>query len=405
MATAGHTDGEHATAETVAARLREADFVRLVGAATGDGVAATALLARALSAVGVPTQASVASIPTTAERETEADCTVALGRPAGAADLTVGTGTASATAEALDAVRDLGDGATLDADAVVLGFAGTIAAGETPGEKLHAAARECGLDRRPGLGLPTDDVVDGLAHTTLVHAPVSGAPESVRNLLADLDLPDTGAQDGDSLAQSALDEDDRRRLASAVALAVAGDEDAAPGRTGRVEALLRPTDGGPCETLAGYADVLDALARERPGAALALARGADVDALSVWRDHARRAHEAVRTADLARYDGLTVARCASDAPVGTVARLLAETRSPEPVTLVVGDGVAAAVATAAADTHVGAALEAAAAAVGGEGGGTRTRGRATVDGDGNHEGDSTDEADTDAFVETVRAEL
>lgn len=337
----------------VADRLREAALVRLVAAGTGDGVAAAGLLAEALDRAGVAYQTSVVALPAPATRETDADLTVALGRPAPAADLQLGVDADPAAAEAFAVVREFGD----QPGAVVLALAGVLAAGREPDERLSEQ-----LDRRPGLAIPVAEPGDGLAHSTLVHGPFSGSPEAATRLLE-------GLSDG-------------RAVASAVALAVAGDEDGVPRGAVAVERLLRPRTGGPVETVGGYADVLDALAREQPGRAVAVVLGAEVDPVPVWRDHAERAHAAVRTAETGRYDGLLVARCEPPAPVGTVARLLRDYRSPEPVVLSVGDGRAAMTATPDAGVDVGAALERAAGEAGGAAGGTPRRGRARFDDQG-----------------------
>ncbi|MFB6160835.1 MAG: exonuclease RecJ, partial [Haloferacaceae archaeon] len=112
--------------------------------------------------------------------------------------------------------------------------------------------------------------------------------------------------------------------------------------------------GGPFATLGGYADVLDAVAREAPGVGVALALGGrgDVDpreaALEAWRRHATAVHGHLRAATTARYDGAYVARVET-ATLGrlvTAAGLLRDFRSPEPVALAVADGGAAAAATA-----------------------------------------------------------
>jgi hypothetical protein len=353
MSTADRPAAEHA--DDVAASLRDADFVRLVAARTGDAVAATGLLAGALDDLGVPYQTSVVALPAAADRATDADCTIALGRPATTAGVTLGTGETTASAQAFAVARELG-GSPGSVD-VVLALAGTLAAGQYPDDELLAAADS--LERRPGLAVPTDDRADGLAHSTLVHAPFSGSVERARELVADREP---------------------RESASLVALAVAGDENSVPRGAERVERLLRPFVGGPFETAGGYGDVLDAVARERPGMAVALALGADLDGVSVWREHATRAHAAVRAARTGRYDGLFVARCEDQSPVGTVARLVHDYRSPEPVTLAVADGVAVAV-TAPDTVDAGTALAEATAAVGGSAAGTRTRARGTFDGD------------------------
>jgi len=162
---------------------------------------------------------------------------------------------------------------------------------------------------------------------------------------------------------SAPDEKTHRKVASYLALtAVQG----TPARAaGAVERSLRPYLGGPFETLAGFADVLDAVARERPGTGVALALGHDAReaALSAWRDHGVGTHETLRTADSGRYDGLFVVRASEDAPLGTVARLARDYRSPEPTVLALGGDSRAA---AAGEPGVADALERALSALGGD---------------------------------------
>ena len=137
--------------------------------------------------------------------------------------------------------------------------------------------------------------------------------------------------------------------------------------------------------------MLEAVARERPGTGVALALGhdANADALDAWRTHAERAHEVLREGTTGRYDGLFALRT-DEAPVETVARLLRDFRSPEPVALVVSESEAA--AAAAEDFGVGTAIREAAQAVGGSGGGTPTRGYAEFD----------PETDTKEFLSAFR---
>ncbi len=368
MSAAGRDRASASTASDVAAAVREADFVRLVARADGDALAATGVLARALSARGTPFQATVARPFEDADRGTDADLTVAVGH-GGTADHRLRGRPASAAA--YEAVTELG----AEPDAT-LALAGAVAA-DDPGA-IPSAPERAGAERRPGVAVPVPDLADGLAHTTLVHAPLSGHENRAVDALADLDIGDD------------VDEEDRRRVASLVALAVAGDADAPDRATEAVERALRPYAGGPFETLGGYADVLDATARERPGIAVALALGGDVReaALSAWREHADRAHAAVRGADASRYEGLFVLRDA--APVGTVARLAADFRSPEPVTLALGGGEVAVRSTDCRD--VADAVAAAADAVDGEAVGRGDRARARVD-------------DADAFVTALREAL
>lgn len=360
MSTAGRPETDAPPASDIAVTLREAGFVRLVAAGTGDAVAAMGTLARALAAVDVPYQLSVVPVPETADSETDADVTVALGRHVRRADVTLGVGNASASRTAYTVAESVGE-----AD-LALALAGIVAAGRYPDSDLLSVARDSGIDRRPGVAIPTEDVCDGLAHSTLVHAEFSGDPDRVDTVLGDV---------------RGTDEDARRAVASAVALTVSADREAPDRGAHAVERVLRPLAGGPFRTIGGYGDVLDAVGREQPGLAVALALGEldDGTALSTWRDHAARAHEAIRTASTGRYDGLYVVKCDAGTPVGTVARLVRDFRSPERIVLAVGDGIAA--ATAVDDAALGDAMGAAADAVGGDGDGTSTRGRARFDGE------------------------
>lgn len=332
-----------------AAAMREAGFVRLVGTADGDALAATGLLARALEAAGTPYQASLAAVPQ--PPATDADCTVAVGHaPEEAADATLAE-TPLAVAAA-DVARDVAP----DAVDPTLALAGTVAAGAAPSGRLLETA---GLDRRPGVAVPTVDTAADLAASTLVHAGFSGEEAAADALL------------------SALEDPDRRAVASAVALSAV--EDAAPSAADAVERALRPYDCDRFETLGGYADVLTAVAIQRPGLGIALALGRDVEdaALEVWREHGHRTHEALRAADTGRYEGLSVARVDADAPLGTVAELYLAYRSPEPTALVATDGRAA---VATEGTPIEPALRTAADALDGRAVARDGRGAATFDG-------------------------
>jgi hypothetical protein len=386
MSAADHPAGPAPTASDVAAACRDAGFARLVATADGDALAATGVLARALAERARPFQASVAEPPADLTRSTEADLTIALGRTDATADLSIPPGTTAISEVAFDAAGELGV-----APDPLLALAGATAAPVEPGGDLLEAATAAGVRQRPGVAVPTADLTEGLAHTTLVHAPFSGDTERARAALADLELP------------AELDEDAHRRVASAVALRTVGAEDATPRAAARVERALRPyAIDGPFATVGGYADVLDAVAREQPGTGVALALGHDTraSALDAWRTHGERAHRALRTATTGRYDGLFVARVtaadlgvddAADVPVGTVARLLRDFRSPEPVALFVTDGRAAAAATG--DHDLATAMTEAASGDGGSAAGTPRRAQATF------------EADTAEFIMALREAL
>jgi hypothetical protein len=327
MSAAGRSAESASDADAVAAALRDAEFAQVVAHADGDGLAAAGVLARALMDAGAAYQVSVARTTAEMERRLGGDHpVVALGADADGADASVDSAAVPASVTAFEAARELG--ASPDP---VLALAGVVAWGSTPGavgsDVALEAAGERGVAPRPGVAVPTEDLADGLAHSTLAHAEYSGDSDGAQALLAELDLP------------MELDEDANRRVASVYAIdATAGGHRSADA----VERALRPHDtpDGPFETVEGYADVLDAVARSEPGVgvALALGHGDRTAALDAWRERARTAHHAVRAADPERYSGLVVAR--TDAPTWTVARLLRDFRSPEPVALVVGDSEA-----------------------------------------------------------------
>jgi hypothetical protein len=366
MSTTGRQSADEPAASDVAGRLREAGFVRLVGAATGDGLAACGVFARTLAARDCPFQVSLADVTADADRATDADLTVAVGRNDPTADLAVSGVERPASEIAAAVARELGH--ELDEETLALALAGVAADGRAADGEAADLTDDAGYERRPGVGLPTTDLADGLAHSTLVHGPFSGDPEAAASILAEHGLPADAAD---------LDDEERRHLASLVALRTVGDDDVPPRGGEAVEGALRPHAGGPAETVEGYADVLSAVARERPGtgAALALGHGVLDDALAAWRDHARRAHQELRSADAGRYDGLFVVRT-DGAPVGTVARLAHDYRSPEPVTLAATDGRAAVVA----DQPLGEMVRTAAESIDGAGAVTCSVGRARFDG-------------------------
>jgi len=351
------SSGRHAqsgSAESLAAACRNTDFVRLQATADGDALAALGQLAGALHATETPFHATVERVPDAAAAD---GLTVCLGTDADA-DIALTeeplAGTAYAAAAELGAEPD-----------AVLALAGTVAAGRAPEahtELYESAATR--LDRRPGVAVPVggdaETLADGLAHSTLVHADFSATRDVAVGLIERLDA-------------ERLDTETHRRVASAVALRAI--EDSPAGATERVERALHPHAGGPFATVGGYADVLDACARRKPGLGVALAidaaRTGDGSthaeaALDVWREHATAAHGGLRSGETARHSGLFVIRVGTDAattpPLGTIARLGLAFRSPESLVLAV-DGERAALSGARAGEHaqrVGTATDAAA---------------------------------------------
>jgi hypothetical protein len=345
MATAGRSDSD-APADATAARLREAGFVRLTAAPTGDAVGAAALLAQGLVAADTPYQLSVA-LPSAADRATDADLTVGVGHAVGDPAIALdGTGPTSQRAAAI--------AQTLGNSDPMLAAAGTIAAGASPDDTTASGNTDrpsLAVDEsRPGVGTPPVSLVDGLAYSTLVHASFSGRPKRATDILAEAGkpVPDSAADHG-------------RTVASLVALTVA-EEAQTPTATVALKRFLRPLSGGPIETVAGLADVLDVLAEPSPGLAVALALGHATDQedriFDAWQTAAKRVHEAVRSAELARYDGLVVAELKTSAPLAPTTRLLREYRSPEPVVAVSGASIAMAATAPGCGPDLGAATRA-----------------------------------------------
>jgi hypothetical protein len=335
MSTTGRSETGDAVAD-LATDLASAGFVRVLARADGDALAAAGVLGRALSTLDVPFQVGIA--PTAADRRRRAATatddgddalTVLVGATPGTDATALPEAGRPASAAAAAVASELG----VD-PAPTLARAGAVAAGVDP--DVVAVHGEADFERDPGLAVPTDDLVDGLAHATLARGPFSGDRTAAADLVAAVEAAD----DPDAEA--------RRRLASAVAVAASGVA-AAEGADGGVERLLRPrrTPAGPFETLGGYADVLAATAATAPGLGVALALGHEVrtDALSAWREHGRGVHATLDDARTSRYDGVFVAQTSGAPPVRASADLLVRTDSPEPTALVLGDGEAGVAAT------------------------------------------------------------
>ncbi|ELY94880.1 exonuclease RecJ [Natrialba chahannaoensis JCM 10990] len=387
MSTNGHPDQESETefgsdadtAVTAATAIESAGFVRVITRADGDALAASGLLTAALSATNTPFQVTVGrTIADRTERATRHadtgdasdELAVVFGtvdEPAREHAIRLDSDERPATLAAADTVRELGSRDSDDSSTPaetrtqtptrtptdeptrteptldpVLALAGLVAAGVDPGagesEWVLESARERGLvERRPGVAVPTADPVDGLAHSTHLCAPWSGDLEAIREALSptglDLDQPET------------FDGDDHRTLGSLVALDVVGADDATETAATSIQRVLRPyaitSDEYAFATVGGYAAVLEATARAEPGTGAALAMGLDArePALAAWRAYGSRAHAALKSASMGRYDGLLVVDI-DGGPVEAVAQIALAYRSPEPTVLAVGSGEA-----------------------------------------------------------------
>lgn len=423
------------TASDAADAIAEASFVRLSVRADGDAIAAATVLAEALADAGVGFHARFVDpldIKTEDGRETGSIEAFPAGETADAVTIGVGLeddpspataagsgsidlGISDRTVDGDDRRRSTSLAAFEIADRLgpdpdpVLALAGARVAGIDPdalseGGPFDRAIEQGLADQRPGVATATDDLADGLAHSTLFHAPFSGDLAAAESLIADLGLEasvaageNTGATTNPDEAVSRPDEEALRTLASRVAIAATG-EDRSPRAAETIAASLRPytTPSGPLATIGGLSDVLATVGVDRPDVALsfAIAPAADRDrALAAWRDHSVAAHAAIDDARTGRYDGLFVAKIATERPsiVPTVARLLRDAYSPEPVVLVLTadpiDGRRHAAMAAAEPRSIDETLAAAAAEFDGVTIGSATRARASVvDAESNFDG-------------------
>lgn len=382
MSTAPAT-AEDADAGEVAAAVREAPFVRVVAAADGDALAASGVLARALRESSIPFQIRIDAVPNPVPGDGD-DLVVGIGAAGG--DLAL-SGAEPASLTAAAAARELG--VTPDPLLALAGVATArrpLGAGDAA-TLLDAARERTVVERRPGVAVPTADLGEGLAHSTLVSTPISGDPEAARATVSDLGL---SAEPTDG---------EHRRLASWLAIeATASSARAAEA----VERVLRPhaIPDASFATIEGFGDVLDAVARERPGTGVALAireAGLRTATLDAWRTHARAVHGALAASATGRYDGVFAVRVDDSNPgrLGTVARLCRDFRSPEPIVLVVGEDGGAAAASV-DDARLGAAMAEAARTV--DAGGTTA-------GDGRWATARIDSIEVSRFVTAFREAL
>lgn len=325
MATTGRTASEPVDAARIASRLREAEFVHLVGRADGAGLAAIGLLADALDSAGIPHQASLAKSPGAATaRFVDEGTTLGLGF--GVGDRSIPTdslaGAAYEIASALDAEPD-----------PILAVAGAVAGSNPPAGPAFEAAQEMGVERRPGLGIPVADLAAGLAYSGRIHASFSGDEQAAGAFLAELELP------------AELDASDQTTLAGAVALEATAMTPAAS--TQAISDFLAPYDlASGFETVEGYADVLDALAMADPGTGLAFVLGYEDRevALDGWRDFGRRLHRTLDRLSPTETGSVAVAEVESVDP-RPVARLLRDFEVAVPIVVVAGQGMTAVATT------------------------------------------------------------
>lgn len=301
MATTGRSTDATPAPDAVATLLRDAAFVHLVGHENGDALAAAGILADALDALDTPYQVSLASSTADAEdRLLDGGTTLGLGLDVGDSAL----GPDSAALGAFETAAVLGTDPN-----PILAIAGAVAGGFVPQGPALEAAEADGVERRPGIGLPTADIGAGLAYSGWLRGSFSGDEQAAGAFLADLDLP------------AELDADAHTRLASAVALDATGSGSEGVGALDRVLAPLGAS--GPFETIEGYADVLDALAATDPGTGLAFVLGYEdrSAAIDAWKEAGERLHRTIERLSLSSESDVAFAEIEADAP-RRVARLV-----------------------------------------------------------------------------------
>ena len=195
--------------------------------------------------------------------------------------------------------------------------AGLILLEDSPGAAPEVAHTE-------GLALVTEDPVDSLVHSTMIHGPFSGDQDGAADLVSR-----TG---------------DDRDLASVVTLAAI---EAAPTEARVADSIERvlqptPTPDGPFLTAEGLADVLDVVVSVDPGVGLALACGdatAGQRAIELWRHVAGEIHRAIR-GNTPTTSGTVAIYEFGELPAAPTARVLRDTRGTETVFVVTETSVA-----------------------------------------------------------------
>ncbi len=357
-------------ASELADRIRTAGFVQLVHRADGAALAAAGVLAHVCTARNTPFHVRTVRTPTDLEdglpEHTDDTARILLG-------IGPSTGTHPCRV-AVDVARALE--APIDP---ILALAGIRAGDGTPHAIAPTLLEDAALERTPGIAAPTRQPSEAVAHTTYASTAVSGRPEAAEAFLAEHGIHDDASAD-------------QRALASALALKTVEDPAISDRAIEMIEDALRPyAIDGPFATLAGYGDVLSALAHRAPGLGVAIAVGdpAPDSAMAVWREWAVDTHTGVHDAELSRTGECCIAE--TSGPVEPVARLLRDFRTPAPIVLAVRDGR---VGVAAREPNIRVRLASATEAVGGSFHARGARGYARIDPD-------QQTAFVDAFVEAA----
>ncbi|MEF8772042.1 hypothetical protein [Halodesulfurarchaeum sp.] len=306
MATTG-TATESRDAADLASDLHDAELVRVVSRADGDGLAAATILGDALADRDIPRHLSLAPSRNRVAPRLEGDDTaIVLGFP----DFEQSCNAESAATCAFEMAQELGT----DPDPG-LALAGGTVAGVRAQDPALSAAQDRGLTQRPGLAIPTADMATGLAYTGWLHAEFSGDEAATSEFVADLDLPEP------------MNERGHRMVASAVALEATDTLPSERATKAIANAVGPRTTPTAFETIGGYADVLNAAAKMDAGAALAsLLTGAESRLLEMWQVYGAKVHEVV--AELPQTETPVQTATVEGIPPDDVARLGRDFRVP-----------------------------------------------------------------------------
>lgn len=255
-----------------------------------------------------------------------------------------------------EATTFLGDEPLHRAVAVVEGLSGAVP------EPVRALEGE-EFTPSPGIVTPVDDLGTAIATSLRLYGPLSGRrPEAVAERLRDAGLPT-------AIDEARTDEGAGRRLAGWLAASALEAEDRPPSAADALESALSPIHlpHGPVPTREGLVDLLETVAWEDPGIALAclLGDGRWDAAIGRYVYLANRVYEVVGTRPTNGPDDL-VSTTVDDVPPGPTARLWTAYRLHRSYGLVVSGGEPARVGLAATGPRgASALLEAATGELGG----------------------------------------
>ncbi len=254
-----------------------ADFVRIYTRRSPDSLVAAGLLARFCTDEGIPFHVrpldSGAPVPTVVDPD---DDTIEV-----AISCRDSTPEEPICLLVHDFLSDLG--ASLDP---LYTLAGIDAADYDPETIAPELLADTGCAQEPGIGIPTSDIVTGLASSTLQHTEYSGDVDATQQALDAFGIPDPAKATPKELASFA---------AVTSVTSARSTHQSAQGLT----RFLHPHFiEHPYQSIEGYGDIIRVLSHPTPGHVISLALPTpEYDLIrSRWQTYATEAHDAVRTA-------------------------------------------------------------------------------------------------------------